>query len=74
MDAWRSDGRGVEDNRGFSSKRTRPQRAPRKSNRLFLNGMLYVLRTGCPWRDMHEEIRSMFDFVGGRTGCLGHSS
>nr|WP_252507338.1 transposase [Zymomonas mobilis] len=31
---------------------------PAKSNRLFLNGMLYVLhviRTGCPWRDMHER-------------------
>ncbi|WP_269446739.1 transposase [Gluconobacter thailandicus] len=22
---------------------------------LFLNGMLYVLRVGCPWRDMHER-------------------
>ena len=21
----------------------------------FLNGMLYVLRVGCPWRDMHER-------------------
>ena len=28
---------------------------PAKSNRLFLNGMLYGLRTGCPWRDMHER-------------------
>ncbi|MCA1956003.1 transposase [Zymomonas sp.] len=28
---------------------------PAKSNRLFLNGMLYVLRAGCPWRDMHER-------------------
>ncbi|ACV76431.1 conserved hypothetical protein (plasmid) [Zymomonas mobilis subsp. mobilis NCIMB 11163] len=28
---------------------------PAKSNRLFLNGMLCVLRTGCPWRDMHER-------------------
>ena len=24
-------------------------------NRRFLNGMLYVLRVGCPWRDMHER-------------------
>jgi len=24
-------------------------------NRLFLNGVLYVLRTGSPWRDMHER-------------------
>ena len=23
-------------------------------NRRFLNGMLQVLRAGCPWRDMHE--------------------
>jgi transposase len=24
-------------------------------NRRFLNGMLHVLRAGCPWRDMHER-------------------
>ncbi len=28
---------------------------PAGDNRLFLNGMLDVLRTGCPWRDMHER-------------------
>ena len=28
---------------------------PAQDNRLFLNGMLYVLRVGCPWRDMHER-------------------
>ena len=28
---------------------------PAYDNRLFLNGMLYVLRVGCPWRDMHER-------------------
>ena len=28
---------------------------PSGDNRRFLNGMLYVLRTGCPWRDMHEH-------------------
>ncbi|AAW59587.1 transposase (plasmid) [Gluconobacter oxydans 621H] len=28
---------------------------PSGDNRRFLNGMLYVLRTGCPWRDMHER-------------------
>ena len=28
---------------------------PAQDNRCFLNGMLYVLRTGCPWRDMHER-------------------
>ena len=28
---------------------------PVGDNRLFLNGMLKVLRTGCPWRDMHER-------------------
>ncbi len=28
---------------------------PAQDNRRFLNGMLYVLRTGCPWRDMHER-------------------
>ena len=28
---------------------------PAQNNRRFLNGMLYVLRVGCPWRDMHER-------------------
>jgi transposase len=28
---------------------------PAQDNRQFLNGMLYVLRVGCPWRDMHER-------------------
>ncbi|WP_277909311.1 transposase [Komagataeibacter kakiaceti] len=29
---------------------------PAGDNCLFLNGMLHVLRTGCPrWRDMHER-------------------
>jgi transposase len=28
---------------------------PAYDNRRFLNGMLYVLRVGCPWRDMHER-------------------
>ena len=28
---------------------------PAQSNRKYLNGMLYVLRVGCPWRDMHER-------------------
>lgn len=27
---------------------------PSQDNRRFLNGMLFVLRVGCPWRDMHE--------------------
>ncbi|WP_264816151.1 transposase, partial [Asaia krungthepensis] len=28
---------------------------PAGDNRRFLNGMLDVLRTGCPWRDMYER-------------------
>ena len=28
---------------------------PAQDDRRFLNGMLYVLRMGCPWRDMHER-------------------
>nr|WP_281034905.1 IS5 family transposase [Mesorhizobium waimense] len=28
---------------------------PSLDNRRFLNGMLHVLRIGCPWRDMHER-------------------
>lgn len=28
---------------------------PSHDNRRFINGMLCVLRVGCPWRDMHER-------------------
>ncbi|UWU12312.1 transposase [Sinorhizobium medicae] len=28
---------------------------PAHDNRQYLNGMLHVLRVGCPWRDMHER-------------------
>ena len=28
---------------------------PAQDNRRFLDGMLHVLRVGCPWRDMHER-------------------
>jgi transposase len=28
---------------------------PAQDNRLFLNGMLHVLRAGCPWRNMHKR-------------------
>jgi transposase len=28
---------------------------PSGDNRLFLNGVLHVLRIGCPWRNMHER-------------------
>jgi transposase len=28
---------------------------PAYDNRRYLNGMLHVLRVGCPWRDMHER-------------------
>lgn len=30
---------------------------PAGDNRRFLNGILHVLRIGCPWRDMHERYR-----------------
>jgi transposase len=36
------------------SERGRKSR-PAHDNRRVLNGMLYVLRVGCPWRDMHER-------------------
>jgi len=28
---------------------------PSGDNRRFLNGMVHVLRVGCPWRNMHER-------------------
>ncbi|MGF7156181.1 transposase [Novosphingobium gossypii] len=36
------------------SERGRKSR-PAHDNRRYLNGMLHVLRVGCPWRDMHER-------------------
>nr|WP_067737233.1 IS5 family transposase [Novosphingobium naphthalenivorans] len=36
------------------SERGRKAR-PAHDNRRFLNGMLHVLRVGCPWRNMHER-------------------
>ena len=33
-------------------------RAPSRDDRLFLNVMLHLLRTGCPWRDMHGRYGS----------------
>jgi transposase len=36
------------------SERGRKSR-PGHDNRRYLNGMLHVLRVGCPWRDMHER-------------------
>lgn len=36
------------------SERGRKSR-PAHDNRRILNGMLHVLRVGCPWRDMHER-------------------
>ena len=36
------------------SERGRKSR-PAQDNRRFLNGMMHVLRVGCPWRDMHER-------------------
>ena len=31
------------------------QARPAHDNRRFLDGMPHILRTGCPWRDMHER-------------------
>ncbi|WP_277355560.1 transposase [Gluconobacter cerinus] len=38
---------------------------PAGDNRLFLNGMLYVLLVGCPWRDMHERYGKWNWFMSG---------
>lgn len=36
------------------SERGRKSR-PAHDNRRYLNGMLHVMRVGCPWRDRHER-------------------
>jgi len=50
---------------------------PAGDNRRFLNGMLHVLRVGCPWRDMHERYGVELGLCPvpalGRTGRLGCS-
>ncbi|WP_241213250.1 MULTISPECIES: transposase [unclassified Sphingomonas] len=38
---------------------------PAHDNRRFLNGMLHVLRVGCPWRDMHERYGKWTRFMCG---------
>ncbi len=43
---------------GSSGSSCRPSEGasrPAQDNRRYLNGMLHVLRVGCPWRDMHER-------------------
>jgi len=49
---------------------------PSHDNRHFLDGMLFVLRAGCPWRDMHERYGKWNSVLcpispPGRTGHLG---
>lgn len=48
-------GRGVGRDRALAAVGEGALVAPAGDNRRFLNGMLYVLRIGCPWRDMHER-------------------
>nr|WP_312608456.1 transposase [Agrobacterium pusense] len=45
---WRIIGRLLPTERGRKSR-------PAHDNRRYINGMLHVLRVGCPWRDMHER-------------------
>lgn len=45
---WRLIGELLPAERGRKSR-------PAQDNRRYLNGMLHVLRVGCPWRDMHER-------------------
>ncbi len=47
-DQWEVIGALLPPERGRKSR-------PAMDNRRFLNGMLHVLRVGCPWRDMHER-------------------
>jgi transposase len=47
-DQWEVIGTLLPPERGRKSR-------PAMDNRRFLNGMLHVLRVGCPWRDMHER-------------------
>nr|WP_081455372.1 helix-turn-helix domain-containing protein [Roseibium aggregatum] len=42
------------------SERGRKSR-PAQDNRRYLNGMLHVLRVGCPWRNMHGRPPAITD-------------
>jgi len=49
MDAeWAVSGALLPNDRGHKAR-------PSHDNRQFLDGMLFVLRASCPWRDMHER-------------------
>jgi len=56
---WRHE---LSDDGWESVKRLLPEQArtgrPRKDDRLVLNGMLWILRTGAPWRDLPDRYGS----------------
>ena len=40
---------------------TGKQGRPRKDNRILLNGMVWLARSGAPWRDLPERFRKWID-------------
>jgi transposase len=55
LDSHGSDGRPVGTNRSPSGKEGDPGRSG-EDNRRFLEGILWVVHKGTPWRDLPDEI------------------
>ena len=41
----------------------KPRGIPRVDDRRILNGIFWVLRSGAPWRDLPEQLRSPYDLL-----------
>lgn len=44
----------------LSLENTGKQGRPRKDNRTILNGMIWIARSGAPWRDIPERYTAVF--------------
>jgi hypothetical protein len=41
----------------------KPRGVPRVNDRRVLNGIFWVLRSGAPWRDLPENVWSLYDLL-----------
>ena len=41
----------------------KPRGVPRVNDRRVLNGIFWVLRSGAPWRDLPDQLRSVHDLL-----------
>ena len=50
----------------------KPRGVPRVNDRRVLNGILWVLRSGAPWRDLPENFGPIASFAGDETKLWKH--